>query len=207
MLERLFGSQARVKILRLFLLHPEETYYIREVARNLGLQVNSVRRELTNMEEFGLLCSRTSKEKGGKGKETEPEEKENSKTQEKKYYYVNNNFVLFEEIRALLVKSQMLYREDFIEELKQVGNTQLIILTGVFVNNPEAIIDLFIVGNANKVKLKKIIGKMEADLGKEINYTLMDYQEFKYRNDITDVFLYNILEQKKMVVVDKVGIS
>lgn len=213
MLERLFGSQTRVKILKLFLLHPDENYYIRQVARDLGLQVNSIRRELDNLEKFGLLGSGSapkqteeSEEEGG-GKGTKKENSARSKSQEKKYYYVDKNFVLYEETRALLIKSQVLYREDFIENLKQLENTQLVILTGLFVNEPEATIDVLVVGNVNKKKLKQIIEKLEYDLGREINYTLMNYEEFKYRSDITDVFLYNILEQKRVVVVDKVGMN
>ena len=57
MLGKLFGSKARVKILKLFLLHPDQKYYIREIARDLKLQLNSVRRELENLEAFGLLTS------------------------------------------------------------------------------------------------------------------------------------------------------
>ncbi len=210
MLARLFGSQARVKILKLFLLHPEETYYIRQIARNLELQVNSVRRELDNLESFGLLHSYVSQDKDSDLSQDEsknPQAKIENKNQVKKYYYVNKNFILFEEIQALLAKSQVLYREDFIEGLKQMKSARLIILTGLFVNNPDAMIDVFIVGKINKEKFKKFIEKMENELGKEINYTLMDYQEFKYRSEITDVFLYNILEQKKMIVVDEIGIS
>ena len=205
MLERLFGSQARVKILKLFLLHPDQTYYIRQVARDLELQVNSVRRELDNLESFGLLNSRMAT-KEEKEKESE-QSSSKGKTQEKKYYYVNQNFVLYEEIKSLLIKSQVLYREDFVESLKQLPHIQLVILTGLFVNDPEAKIDVFVVGNVNKKKLQKIIEKLEHELGREINYTVMDYKEFKYRSDITDVFLYNILEQKKLIVVDEVGVS
>ncbi|MCU0678948.1 MAG: hypothetical protein MUC28_00680, partial [Planctomycetes bacterium] len=57
MLGKLFGSNTRVKILKLFLLHPDNKFYIRQIARGLKLQVNSVRRELENLEKFGLLKS------------------------------------------------------------------------------------------------------------------------------------------------------
>jgi hypothetical protein len=213
MLERLFGSQTRVKILKLFLLHPDHTYYIRQVARDLELQVNSARRELDNLEKFGILGSGSAPKQVGEAEkiESEKEEKEEKpkpkKSQEKKYYYVNKNFVLYEEMRALLVKSQVLYREDFIESLKQLPGVQLIVLTGLFVNKPDGMIDLFLVGDVDKGKLKKVIDKLEEEMGRELNYTVMDYDEYKYRSDITDVFLYNILEQKKIIVVDEVGLS
>jgi hypothetical protein len=179
----------------------------------LELQVNSARRELDNLEKFGILGSGSAPKQAGEAEkiESEKEEKDEKpkpkKSQEKKYYYVNKNFVLYEEMRALLVKSQVLYREDFIESLKQLPGVQLIVLTGLFVNKPDGMIDLFLVGDVDKGKLKKVIDKLEEEMGRELNYTVMDYDEYKYRSDITDVFLYNILEQKKIIVVDEVGLS
>ena len=227
MLGKLFGSNTRVKILKLFLLHPEEKYYIRQLARDLKLQVNSVRRELENLEEFGLLISNT-----GIGEENifqqSLEEKKNlekllrgeivnaspKKVEaanlsggEKKYYKANKNFVLFEEIKALIVKSQVLYEKDFIKKLNKLGSPKLFILTGVFINSHQAPTDMLIVGRINKGRLARVVKELEKEMGRQINYTLMDMKEFKYRKDITDVFLYSILEGSKIIVVDEIGIS
>ncbi len=204
MLENLFGSKARVKILKLFLFNPEQRYYIRQVARDLDLQVNSVRRELDNLENLGLLNSELSKElfvpKG--------EEPRKSKKQERKYYQVNKKFVLFEEIQTLLLKAQILYKENFEKKLKDLGKPKLIILTGLFVNKPDMEIDIFIVGQVQKKRLTDTISKFEKEIGREINYTLMSNSEFKYRKDITDIFLYSILEDnKKIIVLDDLGVS
>jgi len=195
MLEQLFGSRARVKILKLFLLHPKEKFYIRELSRKLKLQLNSVRRELENLERFGILFSDTGVDDENKGR------------QEKKYYQANPNFVLFEEIKALIIKAQILYEKDFIDKLQKIGRVKLLILSGIFVNNPHSLIDLLIVGRFNRNKLLKLISELENELGKEVNFTLMDAKEFKYRRDITDVFLYEILEGRRMVVIDEVGLS
>ena len=200
MLGKLFGSNARVKILKLFLLHPEKKYYIRELSRNLKLQVNSVRRELENLEKFGLLISSHSIEADIKDK--------NIITQnmhDKKYFQANKDFVLFNEVKTLIVKAQILYEKDFIKKLNIIGKTKLLILAGLFVNNAASSVDLFIVGRFNKNKFLKLIHELENELGREINYTLMDWREFKYRRDITDVFLYDILEGNKIVVIDETG--
>jgi len=198
-LGKLFGSNSRVKILKLFLLHPKEKYYIRQLARGLKLQVNSVRRELENLEEFGILISRQSA-----GSEEEESKEENS--QERKYYKVNPNFILFEEIKSLIVKAQILYGKDFVSRLKRIGKPKLFILTGAFVNNPDSLTDMLIVGKFNKIKLRRLIKNLEQDLCREINYTLMDFKEFKYRREITDVFLYRVLEGNKVVVINEVGV-
>ncbi len=190
MLSKLFGSRARVKILKLFLLHPEEKFYIRQLSRDLGLQINSVRRELENLEKFGLLLSIDNKKPKGN-------------TQEKKYFQVNSNFVLYEEIKSLIVKSQILYEKDFVEKIKKICKPKLLILTGIFVNNLKSPTDILLVGRINKPKFLHIIKELEGEMGRELNYTLFDYKEYKYRRDITDVFLYNILEGKKIVIIDE----
>ncbi|MFH1662190.1 MAG: hypothetical protein ABIA02_03790 [Candidatus Falkowbacteria bacterium] len=187
MLENLFGSKARVKLLKLFLLNPEEKFFVRQLSRDLKLQLNSVSRELENLEKIEIIIS-----KSGKGK------------QEKKYYQANTDFVLFEEIKALIVKAQILYKNDFVEKIKKIGNIKLLILTGIFTNNPDAPIDMLIVGRVNKTKFLGIIKELELELGKEINFTLMGGSEFKYRRDVTDMFLYEIFEGKKIVVIDEI---
>jgi hypothetical protein len=233
MLEKLFGSKTRVKILKLFLIHPLEKYYIRQLSRDLKLQLNSVRRELENLENFGIL---TSDEKDVNGGARQPEDSGRALSadssaqglvppgfglparlpdrpagqvggQEKKYYRANPNFVLFDEIKALIVKAQILYEKDFVRKLQAIGKIKLLVLTGIFVNNQSALIDILLVGKINKIKLVKLIKELEIELGKEINFTIFNPQEFKYRRDITDIFLYGVLEGRKIVVIDEMGLT
>ena len=218
MLSKLFGSTARIKILKLFLLHPNEKYYIRQLARDLSSQLNSVRRELDNLETFGILTSNlvdinnkgeelTSVEEFLSYSKKEKNKNNNYGKSDKKYYQVNTSFILYEEIRALIVKAQLLYEKDFVEKLQIAGKLKLLVLTGLFVNDCNAQIDLLIVGRLNKGKLIKQINNLEKELGQEVNFTAMDLKEFKYRRDITDVFLYEILEGKKLVVIDELDLS
>lgn len=201
MLEKLFGSNARVKILKLFLLNPSDKFYIRQLSRDLKLQLNSVRRELDNLEKFGILTSDIKNEKDGNS------DKKEESGQEKKYFRANPCFILFDEIKALIVKAQILYEKDFVKKLNSIGKINLLVLTGIFVNNPDALIDILIVGKINKIKLVKLIRGLEVDLGKEINFTVFDSHEFKYRRDVTDIFLYGILDGRKLVVIDEIGLS
>lgn len=200
MLSSLFGSNARVKILKQFLFNPEEKFYIRQLARDLGLQVNSVRRELENLADFGLLRGETASEAAESGAKAK-------NNQEKKYYRVNKSFPLFEDIKALVAKSQVLYKDDLVKNLQKLGNIKLLVLTGIFVNKFLSPIDILIVGRVNKEKLIKTIKDLEIALGREVNYTLMDATEFKYRREITDVFIYEVLEGEKIIVIDEIGIS
>lgn len=225
MLENLFGSKARVKLLKLFLLHPQDKFYTREIARHLGLQLNSVHRELSNLEDMGLIIS--SQADGSESNEIEDEEDEQSaevdnqktvkakvvktkakvktasKSKEKKYYQVNTDFSFYKEIKALIIKAQILYEKDFTSKLKKIGTIKVMILTGLFINQLDSEIDLFLVGDFDKIKLAKLVKELEKDLVKEINYSVMTEDEFKYRREIADIFLYNILDSHKIVVIDE----
>lgn len=193
MLSKLFGSHSRVKILKLFLMNPKQRFYVREVARNLNLQLNSVHRELNNLLDIGLLVAR---DDDGLGELK-------SAKQDKKYYQVNDGFVFYNELKSLLVKSQILYEKDFTDKLKKLGSIKLMLLTGFFVNDQEAAVDLFVVGSFAKERLAKLVKDLEADLVKEVNYSVMTEEEFDYRREIADVFLYNILDGQKVVIIDE----
>ncbi len=209
-LNKLFGSLARVKILKFFLVNPDESFYIRQIARDLGLQLNSVRRELDNLEAFGLLISSNqivNKTEQSKKIITKTKKKVATNKTDKKYYKVNKDFILFEEIKALFVKAQVLYEKDFSDKILRVGKPKLMILSGFFVNLDNAATDILIVGKVNKTKTLQMIKELEAELGRELNYTIMDMKEYVYRRDITDVFLYEILENKKIVVLDDLEIA
>jgi hypothetical protein len=223
MLAKLFGSKARVKILKLFIHHPDDKFYIRQLARELNLQLNSVRRELENLENFGFLISSIGEEspddthefqdltieipKRKKDKSKKKNTEEKPLKNEKKYYQVNEDFVLFNEIKELIIKSQILYERDFIDKILKIGKIRLFLLTGFFVNQYDSPIDLLVIGNVNKKELITIITDLEKELGREVNFTLMSSNEYRYRKDMTDVFLYNILERKKIVIIDDFGLS
>ena len=201
MLEKLFGSRARVRLLKHFLLNSDQEFYIRQLARDLDLQVNSVRRELINLEDFGLLSSKTNNS-------TKNEDLSNDSKaltwQERKYYRLRTDFILYSEIKSLIVKSQILAGESFIKKLKAAGEPQFILLSGIFVNNPNSPTDVLIVAKIEKEQLIKIINDLELDLGREVNFTVMDEEEFKYRQEVADVFLHGVLNSKKIILLDKI---
>ena len=58
-IEKLFGSKTRAKLLKLFFGSPEKSFYVREMTRVIDEQINSVRRELLNLENIGIIKSET----------------------------------------------------------------------------------------------------------------------------------------------------
>ncbi|MDD4607031.1 MAG: winged helix-turn-helix domain-containing protein [Patescibacteria group bacterium] len=186
MLEQLFGSKARLEILKLF-IDEEGPFYVREIGKKTHLHINSVRRELDNLEKLGLLKS-LSQLRG---------------EHDKKYYQLDRDFVLYPEIKALIKKAHLILQEPLINDLNKIGQTNLLVLSGFFVNSSDSPTDVLIVGKFNKNKLNFLMKKFQKDVGQEIRYTILSPNEFKYRRDLTDKFLFNILEQRKIILIDK----
>lgn len=185
MLEHLFGSRTRVKLLKLFFLNPEQSYFLREMVRKGGEHLNSIRREVKNLLALGFL--------------TEVEEKQ------KKFYRVNTDHPLYPEVKALVFKSQILDQKSTLKDLQKIGRIRYLCLTGFFTGmDGITMTDVLIVGSVNRPKLKRLLKRFQVDFDRQLNYTVMTPAEFKYRNDLTDRFLYTVLENPKIVLVDKI---
>lgn len=76
MIEQLFGSKTRVKLLQLFYSNPNRSFYVREITRKIDEQINSVRRELSNLLSVGIITS--------------------DNTNNKLYYEVNQKYEFYE---------------------------------------------------------------------------------------------------------------
>ncbi len=200
MLESIFGSRTRVKLLKLFLSHPSDYFFVREISRKTEEKINSVRRELANLEELGLIVAenkiKLDQEKDKKPSNTAGREK-------RKYYRVNTSFALFDEFRNLILKSRLLLEKSLANEIKKLGKVVFLVLMGMFVDDQDAKVDLLIVGNLAKSKVEALIKKLEKDFEQEIRFTLMNEEEFNFRNQVTDKFLFEVMEGKNIVVIDK----
>lgn len=189
MLEQLFGSRTRVKVLSLLLNNPLRSYYVREITRKVDEQINSVRRELANLKSIGLVKSRAKKGKV--------------------FYQANQNSDLYQPLKKIFSRiAKDLANENKVgEKLKEAGSIQYASLHGYFVQDNSSAIDLFIVGTVDKAKLRPIIKELSQEVGHEINYTVMTSEEFQERRLIFDRFLTEILSSTKIVIVDYLGIS
>ncbi len=185
MLEQLFGSRTRVKLLRLFFTQPEERYFVRELTRVIDEQINSVRRELQNLETIGLVVSDI--------------------VEKKKYYTLNPEFPLLHELQAVIMKTRLVTEQAFVQSIRGLGPIEYFSLLGHFVQDDDAPIDLFIIGTVSKTRLQKLLQQFEELFGKQLRYTALSKEEYEYREDVADRFLADIFNRRKMVVVDKIN--
>lgn len=200
MLEQLFGSRTRVKLLSLFLRYPRDPMFVRELTRKIDTQINAVRRELSNLVKLGLIVEIESTE------EADPEELGTKKTfgVKRKYYMTNSDFPLLPEMTSLIIKAQLMLEKRLDQDIQEYGDVRYLAFLGMFIGKPKAPVDIFIVADRfDSERLREALQDMEHDLGTEINFSVMSPDEFAYRKEMTDKFLYAILEAPKNVVVDK----
>ena len=194
MIEQLFGSKTRVKLLQLFYSNTNRSFYVREITRKIDEQINSVRRELANLLNAGLITSDTS----------------NNKV----YYEVNQKYEFFAPLQEIFggvkgkrgskaVTADAALPVDETADLKALGNVEIACLLGQFTRDEISGIDLLIVGNVNQHALQKYVADLEKQEGKELRYTVFSLEDFTYRLQIKDRFMSNVLRSKKQVLLDK----
>lgn len=188
MVEQLFGSKTRVKLLQLFYSNPNRSFYVREITRKIDEQINSVRRELANLLSIGIISSDTNNNR--------------------LYYEVNQDYEYYEPLAAIFGGGVMSApaapaADEQASSIKSLGNVTLAFYTGQFTRDETSGTDLLIVGDINPTKLTKFIAELEAKEGKEIRYTVMPEQEFKYRQQVNDRFLSLVMDAKKQILIDK----
>lgn len=188
-LEHLFGSATRLKILRLLIAESGAALYVRELARQIGTNMNAVRRELENLRRLGVLRVRDGVDRA------DPK---------RKYYEANPDCALLPELRALVAKADLALHAPLAERVQELGPVQYLALTGQFMGTKDAATDLLVVGMLNRERLARLVRELERELDKPLRYTVFTPKEFKYRRDVTDKFLYSILDGEKAVLIDRV---
>lgn len=207
LLEKLFESTAKVKILRLFLRNPDSVFTLDDISRSTQLRSAQAKKEIKKLENCGFLKKKivSFKETGSAGLKTLKRKK--TKIKKKLVYFVNQDFVLYKTLRDLIAVASQPSRKKLTEKVKRLGTVKLAVIAGIFTNNDNSRADLFIVGdNIKKKKLEKLLADIESETGKALNYVFMETNEFKYRMNMYDRFLRDILEFPHQKLVNKLGL-
>ncbi|MDO5475153.1 MAG: transcriptional regulator [Candidatus Saccharibacteria bacterium] len=185
--EKLFGSKTRAKLLRLFFENPEKSFYVREMTRVIDEQINSVRRELLNLESIGIVKNET--------------------FDNKVYYSANNKHPFYRPMIDIFSKKIDISREKDVKETTWEAYTRPVknYLKGLIVTNRlpgQDGVDLLIIGNDKTKKLTRWAEVVEKKQGKPINYVIMSIDDFRYRKSVHDRFVEDILEMEITEIID-----
>lgn len=207
-LEKLFDSPVRTKLLKLFLMNPDKQFSSADASRQAGLRTVQFSREARRLLKLHILkaaSARVIPERLASGRKRPRSRR--APAHPTKVFFANKEFPLFAELRHLMIKSAPHAKGPLTAKIKRLGAIRLAILAGVFIDNPASRVDLFIVGDGlKKARMKSFIQWLEAEVGKELNYVAMSSFEFKYRMDMYDRFVRDILEFPHETVINKLGV-
>lgn len=182
-LDKLLGGAARVRLLRLFLLNPDTAFSAREVGAKSKVTGSTLRKELTALKSIRFI------KKAGTG------------------YKLSRSFTFLAPLRELLFSTEPFRDEEIIGRFKNGGQMKLVVVSGLFTQNNDSRIDVLLVGDRLKrAKIERALKDMESEIGKELAYAIFETPEFKYRMEVYDKFVRDILDYPHKVLLDKIGI-
>ncbi len=190
-LDNLLGSRVRVKLLKLLYRQHPVALPMSELAVRVQEPSFIVRRELSLLQEIKLV-RKIHKTKMGQDR-----------------YGLNEEFDFFTELRDLILKPSPVETDRLIKRINALGRVKLAIVAGIFVSQPddttyETPADLFIAGDdIDRGKLTKFLKSLEAEMGTEIRFGVMERDEFKYRYEMFDRFLRVLLEGPHRKIINK----
>jgi predicted nucleotidyltransferase len=183
MLEALFSSRVRVRLLTIFLLNPVAHFHARALAQMVHAQYSAVWKELKNLEQVGLLVAESS---GGS-----------------RFYSVNPQFPILAELRSIIVKTAGV--GDVIRrELEGVGQIDAVFVYGSMATGDadhQSDIDLMLIGKINLIHLAPVIRKLEKNLGRAVNYTVYTPEEWREKQQRREPFIENVLTSPKLMLI------
>jgi hypothetical protein len=182
---QLFESRVKARLIKFFMLNDKREYSSQDVVQKNKMSSVQIARELNRFEKMKMILTRTKKGK--------------------RYYQTNTGFIFYPELKNLVVKSNTLPECRSLNQIKYLGKIRLALISGVFLNYPKGRADLLVVGDEmSRAKLKHLLENLEAEVGKEINYSIMGSDEFKYRTDMLDKFIMEFLEGPYDEIICKV---
>ncbi len=190
-LGKLFGSPARVKIMRLFLLNPDIGFDTATIAVRTKVSSKTARGELASLASIKFIKKRTVIKEG--------------KTKSKRVpgWVFNPDFKYRRHIQDLLVDGSFLQKDELMKRFQSVGKIKLMLISGVFLHEKDSRADILIVGdNLKKNLIEQTVKNLEAEIGKELSYAMFETQEFIYRINMYDKLVRDILDYPHERLID-----
>jgi len=187
-LAKLFGSAARLKLLRLFLFNDDTAFLSADAAFRTRIPKDAARKELTTLVATGVL-----RKKAGKGPLS---------------YMADKRFRHYDALKVFLRTTTDVSDTAIIASLKKAGTVRLVVLTGLFTGALETKVDLLVVGDRLEERpLATAVHTLEAELGRELRYACFSTEQFKYRLGVYDRLLRDVFDYPNRILLDRIGLT
>ena len=178
-----FRSKARQQLLAYYFTNPTARHHLRDLAERLSIDPSNLSKELGRLEREGLFRSEVS------GRQ--------------KYFQLNREYPLFDEVRKIVAKT-IGAAPLIAQSLKRIEGIDEAYLYGSFASNQQdaaSDIDVLMIGAPREEVLAQAMRKLERQLGREINYTVLTPKEFESRRARKDAFLENVWHNKRIPLI------
>ncbi len=188
-LDILLGSRVRVQLLKFLFRNFPEAFDARTLSRRIRIPLPALAKEIKRLSELGLI-----------------------RRTRVRTHTLDPDFELFAELKDLMIKPSSSEKQKLAERIAGIGRVALAVISGVFLDPrgsvaaEHAATDLFIVADGvSRRKLMRCLRAIEADVGVEIRFSLMEKKEFNYRYGMFDRFVRVLLENPHEKIINKLG--
>lgn len=188
-LGKIVGGIAKVKVMRLFLLNPEQGFEIADVTERSRINASIARRMIQQLSGMDFIRKRAFTK--------ETKNSRTGKIQKKRAqgWFLNGDFPYIHELRQLLVEGDFFKHADLVKRFRPAGRIHLLVVSGIFLQHSGNRLDVLIVGdNLRRVAIQKAISVLESELGRELSYAVFDTNDFKYRVSMYDKLIRDVFD-------------
>ncbi len=203
-LSKLFSGEGRVKMMRLFLFNPEQLFSLDQIIAKAKVSKKEAKSEIEILQKAGMI-------KNKKSIQIFQAKRRDKILEIKKRvtcWYLDSEFEYLLPLQNLLINTRPLRSKQILKRLANVGKLKMVIVAGVFIQNPDSRVDLLVVGdNLKRGSLDRIMKTMEAEIGKELTFASFETVDFQYRLSMYDKLVRDILDYPHQKLLDKLNLE
>ncbi len=193
----LFGSPARVKLLRFFLFNPSQEFTFDDISRRAKLVRRTARTELNALERAEVI-----KKKIIFAKHPTKETKVRMQG-----FVLNMDFPQLPSLQTFLFETAPINGKTLVKHLRKVGPIDFVACAGIFMREFDRRLDVLIaMKKLPPTKIEVAIRALEAELGIEIRYAMLTSEDLKYRVGMYDKLTRDVFDYPHQILVDKIGV-
>jgi hypothetical protein len=187
-LEKIFGGAGRVKLMRLFLFNPSLYFFTEDIVDRSKLDSSKARKELNFLSKVGII-------------------KKSTRNGSKVVWYLNDRFPYLVEFQRLLLQTSLVNTKPIIKKLSKIGKLKVVIFSGIFKEQWDSRLDILIIAEGSKKQTSDtVMANIEAEIGKEIRFAVLEPEDFKYRLGVGDRLVRDVMDYPHEVVLDRLGL-
>lgn len=199
-LGKLFGSQARVRLLRLFLFNEGAVYDKDHITSHMRISPATAQKELASLLRAGVVKRKQFYKDVVSRRTGKPEKRKTVG------WTLVDSYAYREPLTRFLTETLTIKKEELVRRIRQVGRIRFVLVSGIFTQTEESVLDLMIVGDKIDEKtLMEVLDSFEAELGRELRFTALTTADYLFRIGVRDRLMRDVLDYEHEVLLDRIS--